>query len=389
MSHNNLQLIKLPPLSLYIHFPWCIKKCPYCDFNSHEMRDLSLEKIYLEALHRDLQSALPLIAGREIISIFIGGGTPSLLSTNGLDRLLRDIRNFLPLAQNVEITMESNPGTFEADKFQAYRESGINRLSIGIQSFNDTHLAILGRIHNSHQAHKAIEIAHLNFKNFNLDMMYALPQQTIKEAYDDFCMAVKYKPTHLSFYHLTLEPNTFFAKYPPILPNEDISADIQNMITSQTAAAGYIHYEVSAYAKNQQWKTRHNLNYWKFGDYLGIGAGAHSKLSFKHHILRQVRYKNPSMYLKKIYHDGQAISKQIRVNQKARCFEFMLNALRLKFGFPISLFAERTGVSISVIDTILTKAKKNGLLYQDHKIICPTKLGYRFLNNLQEMFLSE
>lgn len=387
LKPGSLQLTALPPLSLYVHFPWCVKKCPYCDFNSHEVKGSFPEDAYLDALRADLESALPLIWGRKIYSIFIGGGTPSLLSAAGLDRLLSDIRTLLPLDMDIEITMEANPGTFEAEKFKSYRASGINRLSIGIQSFNSTHLAALGRIHDGDQARKAVEIAHANFDNFNLDLMYALPSQSLAEARLDIQTAIDCAPPHLSLYHLTLEPNTLFAKYPPQVPDDDTSADMQDMITELTTVAGYQHYEVSAYAKPKH-QARHNLNYWQFGDYLGIGAGAHSKLSFPHRIVRQMRHKHPQSYLEAM-RNGNAIQEEAEISRDALGFEFMLNALRLQDGFPANLFAERTGMGINNIDAALNQAEQKGLLYRDHMSIRPTELGRRFLNNLQEMFLVE
>jgi putative oxygen-independent coproporphyrinogen III oxidase len=386
LKPGSLQLTALPPLSLYVHFPWCVKKCPYCDFNSHEVKGSFPEQAYLDALRSDLESALPLIWGRKVYSVFIGGGTPSLLSAVGLDRLLSDIRTLLPLDAGIEITMEANPGTFEAEKFKSYRASGINRLSIGIQSFNSAHLAALGRIHDGDQARRAVEIAHANFDNFNLDLMYALPSQSVAEAQQDIQTAIDCAPPHLSLYHLTLEPNTLFAKYPPAVPDDDVSADMQDMIAALTSAAGYAHYEVSAYARPNR-QARHNLNYWQFGDYLGIGAGAHSKLSFPHRIVRQMRHKHPQTYLDKM-RSGNAIQEEAEIGRDALGFEFMLNSLRLRDGFPVNLFAERTGMGINAIEAALNQAESRGLLYRDHKIIRPTELGQRFLNDLQEMFLT-
>lgn len=387
LAPGSLQLATLPPLSLYVHFPWCVKKCPYCDFNSHEVKGSFPEESYLDALRADLESALPLIWGRKIYSIFFGGGTPSLLSAAGMDRLMSDIRTLLPMDTDIEVTMEANPGTFEAEKFKAYRVSGVNRLSIGIQSFNSTHLTALGRIHDGDQARKAIEIAHASFDNFNLDLMYALPSQTIAQAQQDIETAIAFAPPHLSLYHLTLEPNTFFAKYPPLLPDDDASADMQDMIAALTAAAGYEHYEVSAYAQPHH-RARHNLNYWQFGDYLGIGAGAHAKLSFPHRIVRQMRYKHPQTYMEKML-GGNAIQEEGEIARNALGFEFMLNALRLREGIPVNLFTERTGLSINQLGATLDAAEKQGLLYRDHLLMRPTALGLRFLNNLQEMFLAE
>ncbi|WP_343654076.1 radical SAM family heme chaperone HemW [Herbaspirillum sp.] len=386
LKPGSLQLTALPPLSLYVHFPWCVRKCPYCDFNSHEVKGSFPEQDYLDALRLDLEQALPLIWGRKINTIFIGGGTPSLLSAAGLDRLLSDLRTLLPFDADIEITMEANPGTFEADKFRSYRESGINRLSIGIQSFNGHHLQALGRIHDGDQARKAVEIAHANFDNFNLDLMYALPQQTLADARADISTAIGFAPPHLSLYHLTLEPNTLFARFPPAVPDEDASADMQDMIAELTQAGGYANYEVSAYARPGR-RARHNLNYWHFGDYLGIGAGAHSKLSFPHRIVRQMRYRHPQAYLDHV-RAGQPIQEEAEIGRDALGFEFMLNTLRLTEGFPPNLFAERTGMSLNQIEKQLDLAERKGMLYRDHALIRPTDLGRRFLNDLQEIFLS-
>jgi oxygen-independent coproporphyrinogen-3 oxidase len=381
-----LNLQALPPLSLYVHFPWCVRKCPYCDFNSHEARGGDFpEQEYLDALRADLEMALPLIWGRKIYTVFIGGGTPSLMSAAGLDRLLSDLRTLLPLDGDAEITMEANPGTFETEKFRSYRASGINRLSIGIQSFDAGHLKSLGRIHNGDEARRAVEIAQANFDNFNLDLMYALPSQTLEQARLDVETAISFKPPHLSLYHLTMEPNTVFAKYPPALPDDDASADMQDMIAELTAAHGYGQYEVSAYAQPGR-QARHNLNYWEFGDYLGIGAGAHSKLSFPHRVLRQARYKQPGSYMEQV-RNGTPVQEEFEIAREDMGFEFMLNTLRLHGGFPPNLFAERTGMSLNAIDKTLNAAEAKGLLYRDHLVIRPTELGQRFLNDLQEMFL--
>jgi oxygen-independent coproporphyrinogen-3 oxidase len=382
-----LNLAALPPLSLYIHFPWCVRKCPYCDFNSHESKGELPEQEYLDALRLDLEQSLPMIWGRPIRTIFIGGGTPSLMSAAGLDRLMSDVRTLLPLDLDAEITMEANPGTFEAEKFRSYRESGINRLSIGIQSFNGKHLQALGRIHDEREARRAIEIAQANFDNFNLDLMYALPSQTLLEAKQDLATALSFAPPHLSLYHLTMEPNTVFAKYPPQLPDDDASADIQDMILESAGAAGYGHYEVSAYAQPGR-RARHNLNYWQFGDYLGIGAGAHSKISFPHRVLRQARFKQPGSYMEAA-RSGNPVAEEHEIGRRDMGFEFMLNALRLTEGFDPNLFGERTGMSINAIERALNEAEAKGLLYRDFKVIRPTELGQRFLNDLQEMFLAE
>ena len=381
-----LNLTALPPLSLYVHWPWCVRKCPYCDFNSHEGKGELPEKDYLDALRLDLEQSLPLIWGRKIHTVFIGGGTPSLMSAAGLDRLMSDLRTLLPLELDAEITMEANPGTFEAERFKSYRESGINRLSIGIQSFNPAHLKALGRIHDGDEALRAVEIAKNTFENFNLDLMYALPSQTLAEARRDLETALAFAPPHLSLYHLTMEPNTVFAKYPPALPDDDLSADMQDMIAEVTGAAGYEHYEVSAYAQPGR-RARHNLNYWKFGDYLGIGAGAHSKLSFPHRVLRQARFKQPASFIEAARR-GNPVQEEHEIGRADMGFEFMLNALRLTGGFDPNLFGERTGMNISAITKELNEAEAKGLIYRDHKLIKPTELGQRFLNDLQEMFLA-
>jgi len=387
LQSGALNLTALPPLSLYVHFPWCVKKCPYCDFNSHEATGGFPEDEYLSALRADLEQALPLIWGRKIYTIFIGGGTPSLLSAKGLDRLLSDIRTLLPLDGAVEITMEANPGTFEAEKFKSYRTSGINRLSIGIQSFNASHLQALGRIHDGDEARRAVDIAMANFDNFNLDLMYALPSQTLEEARHDVQTAIAFAPPHLSLYHLTMEPNTVFAKYPPLVPDDDASADMQDMIAEETTAAGYQHYEVSAYAQPKR-QARHNLNYWEFGDYLGIGAGAHTKLSFPHRVIRQARYKQPKSYIEQM-RIGNPIQEETEITRSELGFEFMLNAMRLTKGVEVNLFAERTGMPLNAIERALNDAEDKGLLYRDYKTIKPTELGQRFLNDLQQMFLAD
>jgi len=385
LQPGTLNLSALPPLSLYIHFPWCVKKCPYCDFNSHEARQGFPEADYLDALRLDLERALPAIWGRKIYTIFIGGGTPSLLSAAGLDRLLSDVRTLLPLDGAAEITMEANPGTFEAEKFRAYRASGINRLSIGIQSFNSSHLSALGRIHNGDEARRAIEIAQTQFDNFNLDLMYALPDQTLEQARNDVQTAIATGAPHLSLYHLTLEPNTLFAKYPPALPDDDLSSEMQDDITALMTAAGYQNYEISAYAQAKR-QARHNLNYWQFGDYLGIGAGAHSKLSFPHRVVREMRHKNPKAYMQAVL-EGREIQESAEISRDDMGFEFMLNTLRLTEGFQVNLFAERTGLTLNTIELALHSVEQKGLIYRDHLVIRPTELGRRFLNDLQQAFL--
>ena len=293
-----MSLAALPPLALYVHIPWCVRKCPYCDFNSHEARGELPEQRYVAALTADLEQALPLVWGRRVHCVFFGGGTPSLLSARALDEILSVIRARLPLSPDAEITLEANPGTFEAQKFADFRALGINRLSIGIQSFNPQHLQALGRIHDEREARRAVEIAHANFDNFNLDLMYALPGQTLEQADADICSAIALAPTHVSAYHLTIEPNTWFHRHPPQVPDDELSANMQERIEARLAEAGYAHYETSAFARPER-ECRHNLNYWRFGDYLGIGAGAHSKLSLPRRIFRQMRYKHPREYMER------------------------------------------------------------------------------------------
>jgi len=385
---GTLQLPALPPLSLYVHFPWCIRKCPYCDFNSHEPADgvgTIPEARYLDALRADLESSVPLIWGRRVHSIFIGGGTPSLLSAAGLDRLLSDIRALLPLEADCEITLEANPGTFESARFAAYRESGVTRLSIGVQSFDEIQLGRLGRVHDRAQALAAVEIAQRHFATFNLDLMYALPEQTLAAAQADVEQALTLVPPHLSLYQLTLEPNTVFAKYPPQLPDEDTAAAMHDWIEVRTAAAGYRHYEVSAHTRPGH-ACRHNLNYWHFGDYLGIGAGAHGKLSFPHRILRQTRYSQPASYLENAAR-RVFVSSSVEVKRADLPFEFMLNALRLNEGFAVALFAERTGMPLSALEEGLAAAEQRGLIRRGLDRIAPTDLGRRFLSDLQALFL--
>jgi len=385
---GTLSLPALPPLSLYVHYPWCVRKCPYCDFNSHEPAAgiaAIPEGAYLDALRADLEAALPLVWGRRIVSVFIGGGTPSLLSAAGLDRLLSDVRTLLPLAADCEITLEANPGTVEAGRFAAYRASGVNRLSLGVQSFNAAKLSALGRIHDRDAALRAAEVAQRTFDNYNLDLMHGLPGQSLSELRADVEQALAFAPPHLSLYQLTLEPNTVFAKQPPTLPDEDTVAAMQSWIEERTEAAGYAHYEVSAYGQPQR-ACRHNLNYWGFGDYLGVGPGAHSKLSFPHRIVRQVRFRNPASYLQRAA-AGEFLAEDREVARAELPFEFMLNAMRLRDGVPAGWFAERTGLSPAAIDGPLAQAERRGLLAADHERWRPTALGWRFLNDLQALFL--
>ena len=387
---NGLEFRHALPLSLYVHIPWCVQKCPYCDFNSHEARGGIPEAEYIAALIADLESALPLVWGRKVSSIFFGGGTPSLLSGEALDQLLTAIRMRLPLLPEAEITLEANPGTVEADKFAAFRAAGINRLSLGIQSFNPAHLKALGRIHDGDEARRAIEIAAAHFDNFNLDLMYGLPGQTLGEALHDVETALAFAPTHLSCYQLTLEPNTAFAARPPELPESDICADMQEAIEARLAAAGFTHYETSAFAQPGR-QCRHNLNYWTFGDYLGIGAGAHGKLTLhdgKHwEVRRQMRWKQPKQYLAQIA-QATPVQEEFSVEAGDLPFEFMMNALRLNEGFEPDLFAMRTSLPLIAIESELRRAEQQGLIERQLQRIAPTLQGQRFLNRLLELFMS-
>lgn len=390
LNFQSPQLLELPPLSLYIHFPWCIKKCPYCDFNSHEIgneaNDLP-EKEYLSALLRDLEAALPQIWGRSISSIFIGGGTPSLLSASGLEQLLSQVRMLLLLEPSVEITLEANPGTFESKKFEAFREAGVNRLSIGVQSFNAEQLLKLGRIHNADEARHAIEISQHYFDNINLDLMYALPNQTIEQAQADIETACATGVPHISAYHLTLEPNTMFYQYPPQLPDDELSADMQVMIEQTLKSSGFAQYEISAFAQAGH-RSHHNLNYWQFGDYLGVGAGAHSKISFRDKIVRQMRYKHPKKYLEILLNQSVTpIQMEQELEVADRIFEFMMNSLRLIEGFRLADFRSRTGLPIIAAQQQLKVAEQMGLIHRDHHRIVPTDIGRKFLNDLLQIFL--
>jgi len=380
-------LAALPPLSLYVHIPWCVRKCPYCDFNSHETKGEIPEREYVASLIADLELALPQVWGRPIYTVFFGGGTPSLLSARALDELLSAIRARLPLAPDAEITLEANPGTFEAQKFADFRAAGVNRLSIGVQSFDPAHLKALGRIHDGAQARAAIEIAQASFDNFNLDLMYALPGQTAEQVLADIETAIGFGPRHVSAYHLTIEPNTYFYRHPPQVPDQDVAADMQEAIEARLASAGYRHYETSAFARPGR-EARHNLNYWTFGDYLGIGAGAHSKLSFADRILRQMRVKHPRDYLEKMA-AGVPVQQEQRLAAEELPFEFMMNALRLIDGFELRLFTERTGVPVHTLRKPLETAERSGLIERDHVRVRPTLRGQRFLNDLLQIFLGD
>jgi putative oxygen-independent coproporphyrinogen III oxidase len=407
MRPGALRLPSLPPLSLYIHLPWCIKKCPYCDFNSHESKNGQLssdtEQRYLNALMADLEASLALIWGRTVHSIFIGGGTPSLFSPQAIDQLLANVRARVRLEADCEITLEANPGTFEKDRFKDFRAAGVNRLSIGVQSFNDDHLKALGRVHSSDQAKAAIAEAASVFKAFNLDMMYALPGQSVEQCAQDIQTALGFGPPHISIYHLTIEPNTYFAKFPPSIPEDDTAYEMLDRIIELTAAQGLGRYEVSAFAKKgfQCW---HNHNYWQFGDYLGIGAGAHSKISFAHRVVRQVRARDPALYMDKalgiitgtaLTPSGAVVGPEgavVQDNEVGRAdlpFEYMLNALRLTEGFKLQDFCDRTGLAITAIQKGLAQAESQGLIERDFVQVKPTVRGMDFLSDLQSLFLTE
>ncbi len=383
---GGLQLAALPPLTLYVHLPWCLKKCPYCDFNSHEMPSAALpQQRYVDALIADLEASLPLIWGRPVRSVFIGGGTPSLFAPEAIDHLLGSIRARVQLEPECEITLEANPGTFEANRFRVFRAAGVTRLSVGVQSFNDRLLAILGRVHDGAQARAAVQEAALAFKTFNVDLMYALPGQSLADLEHDLGIALALAPSHISIYQLTIEPNTYFAKFPLVLPSHDEACDMLDLITAMTGTAGLSRYEVSAYARAGH-RCRHNLNYWQFGDYLGLGAGAHSKLSFAHRVVRQVRFRDPKLYMDRAL-VGSAIASVEEIARADLAFEFMLNALRLKDGFDLALFSERTGLAITAIQAALQAGQAQRLLERDLTRITPTVRGFDFLNDLQALFL--
>jgi putative oxygen-independent coproporphyrinogen III oxidase len=391
MRPGVLQLNALPPLSLYVHLPWCLKKCPYCDFNSHEFRSgddaASTQDAYINALFADLEASLPLIWGRSIQTVFLGGGTPSLFDPEAIDRLVGGIRARVRLAPDAEVTMEANPGTFEKDRFKAFRQAGITRLSIGVQSFDNAHLKALGRVHDRDQALAAVTEAAQVFDTFNLDLMYALPGQTLAGLTQDIQTALAFAPPHISIYHLTIEPNTVFAKFPPTLPEDDLAYEMMDRITELTSAQGLSRYEVSAYAKPGH-QCAHNLNYWQFGDYLGIGAGAHSKLSFAHRVVRQMRYREPALYMQQAM-KGEPVTQNTEVSRQDLPFEYMLNALRLREGFVLSDFVDRTGLAMTSIQKGLQEAERLGLIDRDLHRVWPTDRGFDFLSDLQALFLSE
>ncbi|MEA3192086.1 MAG: hypothetical protein QOD26_419 [Betaproteobacteria bacterium] len=376
-----VKLAVLPPLALYIHIPWCVRKCPYCDFNSHERTGALPEAQYVEQLIADLESLLPSVWGRRLTSVFIGGGTPSLFSPESIDVLLAGVRARLVLEPGAEITLEANPGTVEAARFRGFRDAGVNRISIGVQSFDDRMLGALGRIHSAGEARKAIDAALVSFERVNVDLMYGLPGQDFSGVRSDIEQAIAAGAPHVSAYQLTIEPNTVFFNKPPVLPAHDACADMQVMLEQLLNEKGFEHYETSAFARPGQ-RCRHNLNYWEFGDYLGIGAGAHGKISFPDRVTRHERAKQPRAYM-----EGDPI-KEVLVDPAQLPFEFMLNALRLVDGFASTLFQERTGLPFAAIQKALEKAERDGLLERDLQRIRPSAKGRRFLNDLLEPFLA-
>jgi putative oxygen-independent coproporphyrinogen III oxidase len=378
---RRVRFAALPPLSLYVHLPWCVHKCPYCDFNSHERTTELPETEYLAALTRDIESMLPSVWGRRVHSIFIGGGTPSLFSAKAIDELLTGIRSLLQVEPDAEITLEANPGTVEAGRFRGYRDAGVNRVSLGVQSFDDAMLKALERIHSADEARRAIGLALDTFGNVNIDLMYALPGQTAAMARADIAEGLRFGTPHLSAYQLTIEPNTAFYSHPPALPGHDAAADMQLAAEEALAAAGYEHYEISAFAKAGR-RCRHNLNYWEFGDYLGIGAGAHGKLSFVDRVTRHERIKQPREYLA-----ADAEPPQRAIEAKDLPFEFMLNALRLVQGFAADLFPARTGLPAIAIEPALRKAEAQGLIERNLQRVRPTTRGRHFLDDLTGLFL--
>ncbi len=387
---GTLRLGESPPLALYVHLPWCLAKCPYCDFNSHALPRPDQgglpESRYIDALIADLEASLPQVWGRPVHTVFIGGGTPSLFSADAIGRLLSAIRARLPLLPGCEITLEANPGSFERDRFRDFRKAGVTRLSVGVQSFDDAMLAKLGRVHDGAQARAALTEAAAAFDTFNLDLMYALPGQSLAQLHADLDIALSFQPPHLSIYHLTIEPNTRFATAPPAhLPDDDLASDMLDAITERTAGMGLQRYEVSAFARSGH-HCRHNLNYWQFGDYLGIGAGAHGKLSYPHRVVRQVRWRDPNTYIERSM-TGQAMSNDDEVPRSQLPFEYMLNALRLREGFALSDFTARTGLAITAIAKPLAEAEARGLLARDFSRAWPSARGFDFLSDLQSLFL--
>ena len=382
-----VRLAALPPLALYVHVPWCLRKCPYCDFNSHEAKGELPEREYVDAVIADLESSVPAVWGRTVHAVFIGGGTPSIFSPESIDRLLGAARALLPMEAGAEVTMEANPGTVEQAKFRAFRDAGVNRLSVGIQSFDDDRLRAIGRVHGGEEARRAARIAVETFERVNLDLMYALPGQDAALALSDVREALAFGPGHLSAYHLTIEPNTLFHRYPPAVPGDDAAAAIEDAVHGAIAAAGYEHYETSAFARAGE-RSRHNLNYWRFGDYLGVGAGAHGKLSRPDGIVREMRYKQPRAYMDRA-RAGEAVQERHEVPAVDLPLEFAMNLFRLAEGFPLALFTERTGLPVSAIASPLARAEAAGFIERDAFAVRPTERGRRFLNDLLGLFVPE
>jgi oxygen-independent coproporphyrinogen-3 oxidase len=380
---GRIRLAVLPPLALYVHIPWCVRKCPYCDFNSHERAGELPERDYVERLLADLEAMLPRVWGRPVTSIFIGGGTPSLFSAESIDRLLSGIRSRIRVDPGAEITLEANPGTVEAARFAGFRAAGVNRISVGVQSFDDAMLRALGRIHGAEEARRAVAAALASFDNVNVDLMYGLPAQSVAMAEADIREALALGVPHVSAYQLTIEPNTVFFSKPPVLPEHDACADMQLALEALLAGAGYERYETSAFARPGH-RCRHNVNYWEFGDYLGIGAGAHGKVSAPDGISRHSRIKQPREYLA----SENSLVEDRTIAAKELPFEFMLNVLRLVEGFPATLFQERTGLPLATIERVLDQAEKDGLLERDLSRIGPSVRGRLFLNALLERFLA-
>ena len=391
-SSAELSFTVLPPLSLYIHFPWCVQKCPYCDFNSHTQKNHTPYSEYIDCLIRDLENELPNIWGRSIVSIFMGGGTPSLFPASEIERLIQALRARLNLSPDIEITLEANPGTVDQDNFIGFKEAGITRLSIGVQSFNDDMLLKLGRIHNSEQALNAIQIAKdAGFNNFNLDIMYGLPEQSLQQMQEDLTTAIDQNSTHLSHYQLTIEPNTLFHAKPPTIPKDETLWDMTQAAHAQLLKSGFGQYEVSAFSKldgKTNYRCQHNLNYWQFGDYLGIGAGAHQKISFANtqSISRCFKQKHPEQYMQQVKTNTHVFDLK-NLSKDDIIFEFMLNALRLTNGFNISTFSEATSLDTSSIEKPLKTALKNKWLIQSDCTIRPTNLGMQYLNDVISLFL--
>jgi oxygen-independent coproporphyrinogen-3 oxidase len=380
-----VRLASLPPLAVYVHIPWCVRKCPYCDFNSHESKGDIPQAEYVDALVADLEALLPSVWGRRVGSVFIGGGTPSLLSPETVERILSDLRARLPIEPGAEVTMEANPGTVEAGRFRAFRAAGVNRISLGVQSFDDAKLAALGRIHSALEARRALEIARESFDNVNVDLMYGLPEQTLAEARADVVEALRWETSHVSAYQLTVEPNTVFYRKPPRLPGHDLGAEMQRSVEDALGDAGFEHYEISAFARPGR-RARHNLNYWEFGDYLGLGAGAHGKVTFADRVSRHERVKQPREYLAAAAR-RKSIAQERTVSPRDLPFEFMLNALRLIQGFPLALFEARTGLPLSAIESALARAQARGFVARDAQRLRPTAQGWLFLNEALELFL--